>query len=186
MPLPLFQATTDSNDDLFAGVRDFFDSDAWLVVRNVAIFFGVAFWLASAYWVYKDARRRIEDPWLVAVAVALGIFPPFLGPLIYMLFRPPEYLEDVRERQLEIRAMEESIPRAEHCPVCRAPVDASFLACPVCTTKLRQACRHCQQPLEPAWQLCPYCETPVDQQPTIVAPPRYDQPEPDDWTRPIS
>ena len=25
----------------------------------------VVFWLATAYWVYKDARRRIEDPWLV-------------------------------------------------------------------------------------------------------------------------
>ena len=95
--IPLFQTTapTDTSDDLFAGVRDFFESDVWLVVRNVAIFFAVAFWLASAYWVYKDAKRRIEDPWLIAVAVALGIFPPFLGPLIYMLFRPPEYLEDV-------------------------------------------------------------------------------------------
>jgi hypothetical protein len=163
----LFQETTTTDDDLFAGVRDFFESDWWLVVRNVAIFFAVAFWVASAYWVYKDSRRRIEDPWLIAVAVALGVFPPFLGPLIYMLFRPPEYLEDVRERELEIRAMEETIGRDERCPVCRTPVDESFLACPVCTTKLRQACRHCRQPLEPAWQICPYCETPVDQ-PTAV------------------
>lgn len=161
----LFQETnpTTTDDDLFAGVRDFFDSDWWLVVRNVALFFAVAFWIATAYWVYKDARRRIEDPWLIAVAVALGVFPPFLGPLIYMLFRPPEYLDDVRERELEIRAMEETIGHDERCPVCRAAVDQSFLACPVCTTKLRQACRHCRQPLEPMWQICPYCETPVDQ-----------------------
>jgi Double zinc ribbon len=161
----LFQetTTTTTDDDLFAGVRDFFDSDWWLVVRNVALFFAVAFWIATAYWVYKDARRRIEDPWLIAVAVALGVFPPFLGPLIYMLFRPPEYLDDVRERELEIRAMEETIGHDERCPVCRAAVDQSFLACPVCTTKLRQACRHCRQPLEPMWQICPYCETPVDQ-----------------------
>jgi hypothetical protein len=64
-------------------------------------------------------------------------------------------------------------------------VDSTFLACPVCTTKLRQACRHCQQPLEPAWQICPYCETPVDQQPTMAMPP-LEGPEPDDWTRPIA
>jgi hypothetical protein len=157
--------TTDPNDDLFEGVRDFFESDVWLVVRNVAIFFGVAFWLASAYWVYKDARRRIEDPWLISVAVALGIFPPFLGPLIYLFFRPPEYLEDVRERQLEIRAMEESAPREERCPVCRAVIEAGYLVCPICTTRLRQACRHCRQPLDPAWQVCPYCETPIEQAP---------------------
>ena len=164
----LFQETTTTNDDdLFQGVRDFFDSDYWLVGRNVGIFLAVTFWLALAYWVYKDARRRIEDPWLIAVAVALGVFPPFVGPLIYMLFRPPEYLDDVRERELEIRAMEESIGHEERCPVCRAGIDATFLSCPVCTTKLKQACRHCRQPLEPLWQICPYCETPVEQ-PTIA------------------
>lgn len=155
--------TTDTNDDIFQGVRDFFDSDVWLVVRNVAIFFGVAFWLATAYWVYKDARRRIEDPWLIAVAVALGIFPPFLGPLIYLFFRPPEYLEDVRERQLEIAAMEAAVGRDERCPVCRSAVEPGYLACPICTTRLRQACRHCHQPLEPMWQICPFCETPIEQ-----------------------
>ena len=52
------------------------------VARNVAILLGVVFWLATVYWVYKDARRRIEDPWLVAMATHLGAIPPFLGPLI--------------------------------------------------------------------------------------------------------
>jgi hypothetical protein len=163
----LFQETTTTDDDIFQGVRDFFESDYWVVGRNVGLFFAVTFWLALAYWVYKDARRRIEDPWLIAVAVALGIFPPFVGPLVYMLFRPPEYLDDVRERELEIRAMEEAIGSDERCPVCRASIDASFLSCPVCTTKLKQACRHCRQPLEPLWQICPYCETPIEQ-PTIA------------------
>jgi hypothetical protein len=159
-PIPLLQAQEDT-DDAFGSVRDFFDSSIWLLFRNVSLFFIAIFWLASAFWVYKDAKRRIEDPWLLAMAVALGIFPPFLGPIIYMLFRPPEYLEDVRERELEIKAMEESL-LGERCPVCRADVDPSYLACPVCTTKLKQACRGCKAPLEPLWQICPYCETPVE------------------------
>jgi hypothetical protein len=46
----LAQTTTDSND-LFGGFKDFFDSDVWLVVRNVFFFFLVVFWLASAFWV---------------------------------------------------------------------------------------------------------------------------------------
>jgi len=153
--------TTTTNSDAFGSVKDFFHSGTWDLIRNLCIFFLVVFWLASAYWVYKDARRRIEDPWLMAVAVALGVFPPFVGPLLYMFFRPPEYLEDVRERELEIKAMEESLG-AERCPVCRAAVDASFLSCPVCTTKLKQACRRCKAPLEQLWQICPYCETPVE------------------------
>ena len=57
--------------------------------------------------------------------------PPFVGPLIYMLFRPPEYLEDVRERELEIKAMEQRLARRDmHCPVCRAEVEAGFLDLP--------------------------------------------------------
>jgi hypothetical protein len=162
--LPLAGSTTTTNDDeLFGGVNDFFDSGTWLVIRNLALFFVAVFWLATAYWVYKDARRRIEDPWLVAMATVLGLVPPFLGPIIYMFFRPPEYLEDVRERELEIRAMEERLTQEElRCPVCDAEVETSFLVCPVCTTKLRQACSSCRAPLEPLWQVCPYCETPVD------------------------
>ncbi len=167
IPLNILIAQTEEDSDAFGGVKDFFDSEIWLLIRNITLFFVVVFWLASAYWVYKDAKRRIEDPWLLAMAVALGLFPPFVGPLIYMLFRPPEYLEDVRERELEIKAMEDSLV-GDRCPVCRADVEPSFLACPVCTTKLKQACRRCNQPLEPLWQICPYCETPVETAPRAV------------------
>ena len=43
------------------------------------------------------------------MATLLGLVPPFVGPLVYLFFRPPEYLEDIRERELEIRAMEERL-----------------------------------------------------------------------------
>jgi hypothetical protein len=149
--------------DTFGGLHDFFHSGTWFVIRNLLLFFVAVFWLAVAYWVYKDARRRIEDPWLVAMATVLGVVPPFVGALVYMLFRPPEYLEDVRERELEIKAMEERLSRRDlHCPVCRAEVDPGFLVCPVCTTKLKQACVSCKAPLEALWQICPFCETPVE------------------------
>jgi hypothetical protein len=167
------------DDGLFGGVRDFFESGTWFVVRNLSIFFVIVFWVATIFWVFKDARRRIEDPWLVAMATVLGAIPPFLGPLIYMLFRPPEYLEDVRERELEIRAMEERLNRRDHqCPVCRAEIEDSFLVCPVCTTKLRQACATCKAPLETLWQICPFCETPVDTPTTIAFPPPLQSPPP--------
>jgi hypothetical protein len=169
----------DDDDELFGGLRDFFDSGVWLVVRNLALFFVVVFWLASAYWVYKDARRRIDDPWLVATATLLGLVPPFVGPIIYMFFRPPEYLEDVRERELEILAMEERLAQPSYqCPVCRADVEASFLVCPVCTTKLKQACSNCRAPLEALWQICPYCETPVDTPASIEMGDTWEAPAP--------
>jgi hypothetical protein len=174
-------AATTTNDDLFGGVNDFFESDAFLLLRNLTIFFVAVFWLATAYWVYKDARRRIEDPWLVAMATILGLVPPFVGPIVYLFFRPPEYLEDVRERELEIRAMEDRLAKRNlNCPVCRAQVESSFLVCPVCTTRLKQACVSCGNPLETLWQICPYCATPVST-PNL---PRMDEAATDSWTAP--
>jgi hypothetical protein len=161
----------------FSGLHDFFNSGTWLVIRNLLLFIVALFWLSTVYWVYKDARRRVEDPWLMWTAVALGLIP-FVGPLIYMLFRPPEYLDDVRERELEIKAMEERLARRDlHCPVCRAEVGPDYLVCPVCTTKLKQACSNCKAPLEALWQVCPYCETAVEparlgEMPTLQTPRR--------------
>ena len=145
-----------------ASVSGFFSSSTWHVTENLLIFFAVVFWAALGYWVYKDARRRIEDPLLVGVATLVGLVPPYLGPFVYMLFRPPEYLEDVRERELEIRAIEGRLgPPELKCKVCGCAVEPDFLVCPVCTTKLRSPCVSCNRPLEPAWQVCPYCATPV-------------------------
>jgi hypothetical protein len=130
-------------------------------IEAAVVAVAVVFWLAAAYWTYKDARRRVDDSMLVALASVVGLVP-YLGPLVYMLFRPPEYLEDVRERELEIKAMEDRLSRhGLICPVCRTEVESSFLVCPICTTKLRQACAHCRAPLEALWQVCPYCETPI-------------------------
>ena len=157
----------------FGGVHDFFSSGTWHVAVNLLIFFAIVLWLSVAYWVYKDAKRRIDDPVLVAVSVAVGLVLPYVGALVYMLFRPPEYLEDVRERELEIKAMEERLSRRDlYCPVCRAEVSNEFLVCPVCTTKLKQACVNCKAPLEALWQVCPCCETAVE--PTAVEFPAFE------------
>ena len=101
------------------------DDPDWTLFRNVGIGLVVVLWLATAYWTFKDARRRIEDPWLVGLATLVGLFPPFLGPIIYMFFRPPEYIQDARERELEIKAMEERLAQVDlRCPVCRAKVES--------------------------------------------------------------
>jgi len=145
-----------------AADTSFFDSSSWAVARNLSLFLVVVFWLATAYWVYKDARRRIEDPWLVVMAVLLGLVPPFIGPIIYLFFRPSEYIDERRERALEMRAIEERLAERDlRCPVCRGRVESSYLVCPVCTTQLKRACGECSAPLEPIWQACPYCATAV-------------------------
>jgi Double zinc ribbon len=146
----------------FGSVHGALHSTTFDVAQKLALLLAVVFWLGLAHWVYRDARRRMDDSWLVATATALGAVVPYVGALVYLLFRPPETLEDVRSREIEIRALEEHLHlRAAHCPVCQAEVEADFRVCPICTTQLKQPCARCDAPLERSWQACPYCATPV-------------------------
>ena len=153
-------------------IASFISSGTSHAILNGLLFFAFVLWLCLGFWTYKDAKRRMEDPLFIGLSVLVALVIPYLGPFIYMLFRPPEYLEDVRERELEIKAMEERLARRDlHCPVCRAEVDPSFLVCPVCTTRLKQACASCKAPLEALWQICPYCATPIETPATLELPP---------------
>jgi RNA polymerase subunit RPABC4/transcription elongation factor Spt4 len=161
-PLIVFASSTSSSDSgPFSGVNNFFGSNYWVAFLRILAIFAIAFWLALVVWMFKDARRRIDDDFIVGVCVvAAAIFGP-IAVLIYLILRPPEYLADVRERELEIRAMERRLGAERSCPYCRNAVESAFLACPHCGTKLKEACRRCKAPLDPAWRLCPYCETEV-------------------------
>jgi hypothetical protein len=138
------------------------DSDELNLVVNLLILFLVVLWLALIAWTYFDARRRIEDPVLVASATAASLFP-FVGTVVYSILRPPEFLEDKRERQLEMRASEMRLRQLEEqsCPNCEFPVERSFLRCPNCKARIHDPCEACGKPIDPRWSLCPYCETPV-------------------------
>src|SRR5436853_5002699 len=129
---------------------------------DLLILFLVVIWLALVYWTYADARRRIADPMLVGCATAAALFP-YAGTLVYMIVRPPEYLEDVRERELEMQAAEARLASLDYqlCPHCDAPAGREFLRCPHCLHKLRDTCSTCSRPLDPDWMICPYCESEI-------------------------
>jgi hypothetical protein len=145
------------------GLHDFFHSTGFVIARNSAIVLAAVFWLGLAYWVHKDARRRTGNPFLVFLATLLGLAPPYIGPVVYLLFRPSETRDDVRSRRVELRVLEQQLVRSQlACPVCSSAVESDYLACPVCTTMLRKPCAKCTAPLEPLWQMCPYCASPVE------------------------
>jgi uncharacterized Zn-finger protein len=175
VPRLLAAVTSTSTDTPFKGVDDFFGSSLFSAIVRLLAIFAIALWLALVFWTAKDARRRIDDPWIVAVCIAAAVLFGPVAVIIYLILRPPEYLDDVRERELEIRAMERRLGAEQVCPYCRNPVDASFLSCPYCATKLKNACRRCKSPLDPAWRLCPYCETSVG---ALPAPTRTSRTEP--------
>ena len=129
---------------------------------DLLILFVVVLYLALIYWTYADARRRIFDPMLIGCATAASLFP-FVGTIVYMILRPPEYLEDVRERDLEMQAAEARLHELDHglCPHCDYRVERDFILCPSCLRKLKERCVSCSRPLDQAWTICPYCETEV-------------------------
>jgi len=72
------------------------------------IVFGVAVWLALIRWTHTDAQRRLRSGDLIRGATALAVLP-LIGPVIYMILRPPEFLEDAYEREISIASSEKLI-----------------------------------------------------------------------------
>jgi hypothetical protein len=138
------------------------DNDGVNLAINLLILFLVVVYLALIAWTYLDAKRRLEDPVLIGCATVASLFP-FLGTIVYTILRPPEFVEDKRERELEIRASQLRVRQLEDasCPNCEHPVDRGYLRCPNCRARIKDPCESCGKPIDPRWVICPYCETPT-------------------------
>src|SRR5687767_14109681 len=134
------------------------DNDALNLTVNLLVVLLVVVWLALVAWTYFDARRRLEAPGLLGCAGAASPFP-FVGPIL----RPPEFIEDRKERELEIRAAELRVRQLteQSCPNCGHPVEKNYLRCPDCQSRIKDPCPSCEKPIDPRWAMCPYCETPI-------------------------
>ena len=138
------------------------DNDALNTAVNVLLLILVVVWFALIFWTYADARRRIDDPMLVACATAASLFP-FVGTIVYVIVRPPEYLDDVRLRDIEMTAAEARLAQLDYqlCPHCDYEIKADYLRCPSCARRLKEPCYSCGRPVDPTWNICPYCEADV-------------------------
>lgn len=148
------------DSDPFQIISDFLSSPILRIAGQLLLLLTAVLWLALVYWTYTDARRR------GTLAILWGIIAvifPFLGTLVYLIVRPPEYELDARERELELAVLERELrSRVLLCPNCRALVEKDYLICPECNWELKKPCIECEKPLDHNWQTCPYCGT--DQQ----------------------
>ncbi|MGI8632214.1 MAG: zinc ribbon domain-containing protein [Solirubrobacterales bacterium] len=130
-----------------------------LVISLLLLVLGVLY-LTLIYWTFADARRRLDDLILITCAVVTSIIFPFVGTIIYTILRPPEFLEDVHERDLEIRSAELRLRELEAttCPRCAHHVHQNYLVCVNCGQRLKHPCPSCRRPVSPRWKRCPYCE----------------------------
>jgi len=129
---------------------------------NLLLLVLVVVWLSLVYWTFADARRRVADPVLVGTATVASLIP-FIGTIVYTILRPPEFLVDAREREIETQASELRMRHltAQSCPRCEHPIERSWLRCPECQHRLKDPCVSCNRPVDPRWAVCPYCETPL-------------------------
>jgi RNA polymerase subunit RPABC4/transcription elongation factor Spt4 len=120
-------------------------------------------WLASAYWVLGDMRRRHSDASLAYVAAGgVIIASPVLFPLalvVYRILRPSETLAEARERELTERLEELDEDMALACPGCTRAVEEDWLVCPACRTRLAHKCVSCGRTMGLDWSLCGWCGT---------------------------
>ena len=146
------------------------NNDAVNTAINVLILVLIVIWAALVFWTYADARRRIDDPMLVGCATAASLFP-FVGTIVYVIVRPPEYLDDVRLRDVEMTAAEALLAQLDYqlCPHCDYEVKSDYLRCPSCARRLKERCYSCGKPVDPSWQLCPYCEAEIRSEPPASA-----------------
>ena len=144
-------------DNLFATVNKIIGSHWWVNSLYILAFLIGVLWLSLVFWTLKDARNRIDDALIVAVAVATSFILPFVGTVVYAILRPAEYLADARERELEMRAIEQELHALRACPSCGESIRPDYLMCPSCRRPLRSPCATCGRVLEPGWKVCPYC-----------------------------
>ncbi|HZU76082.1 MAG TPA: zinc ribbon domain-containing protein [Dehalococcoidia bacterium] len=134
-----------------------------LGIAAVAIYL-IVLWVALAFFVFRDARRRSESWIFAGLATLLGLIPPFLGALIYLVIRPPRTLDETRALMLEEEALREPEPEGplrRPCPTCGREIEEDFIICPYCRTQFARRCTGCERPLRLGWAVCPYCATEV-------------------------
>lgn len=135
-------------------------NDTLNLVVSLILLMLFALYLALIVYTYLDAKRRIGDP-VIVLCATVGALIPFIGTAVYAILRPPEFLEDARERELEIKAAELRVRQLSElsCPNCEFPVEKNYLRCPNCERRLKDPCHNCGKPVDPRWALCPHCET---------------------------
>lgn len=131
---------------------------------NAAIIAGIVLaayllimWLAAVVWTARDIHARTQDIVTQAICVLLVAVFNLPGMLLYFLLRPQETLVERAERELEVDAFLHEVDGEAACPGCQRRVEASFIACPYCRTRLATPCPGCARNVAETWTLCPYC-----------------------------
>ena len=139
----------------------FFDSAIVQLFLTSVILYLFVVWLAAAYWAFRDMHERSENPVLPYLAAGLIILcTPFLfvlGVVVYRVIRPSERLGEVYERNLAEEALLAEVEAIKTCRNCDRRVNAEWIICPWCRTRLNRVCPNCNRLVGLDWTICAWC-----------------------------
>jgi len=142
-------------------IGGFFGNPAVQFGLRAAAVYVVGLWLASAYWAFRDLQGRTDNPVAPYLAASLVILftPVFfvLAVVVYRIVRPHERIGDVNERALAEEALLNEVESVPHCPGCHRRINAEWLICPSCRTRLNRVCPNCSRLVGLDWSLCAWC-----------------------------
>jgi double zinc ribbon protein len=161
-------------DQIGQAVAGFGQLPAVRLALEAAGLYCILVWLACAFWVFQDARRRsshLVTPYLAAAAMVLAspaLFP--LGLFVYRIVRPGQTLSEARQQQLEDRLADLDLQALAGCPECGAAVEDDWLVCPSCRARLAHRCVECGRSMRLDWSICAWCAWEVAQPALLDAP----------------
>jgi RNA polymerase subunit RPABC4/transcription elongation factor Spt4 len=164
-------------DQIFTAIGDaigsIFDNPVVKLAIQLAVIYWIMLWLAAAYWAFRDMQSRTDNPLAPYLAAAFVIvFTPILFPLAvftYRIIRPQERIGEVYERNLAEEAMLAEIEAIPHCPNCDRRVEAAWIICPTCRTRLNRVCPNCTRLVGLDWTLCAWCGREFERHDQIAA-----------------
>jgi hypothetical protein len=166
-------------DQIGQAVAGFAQLPAVRLALAAAGLYLVLVWLACAFWVFQDARRRhgqLVTPYLAAAAMVLAspaVFP--LALVVYRIVRPSQTLSETRQQELEDRLVDLDLQALAGCPDCGTLVEDDWLVCPSCRTRLAHRCIDCGRSMRLDWSVCAWCAAEVAH-PTLLDAPQTSTP----------
>jgi hypothetical protein len=164
-------------EEIFGTIGDaigsIFDNPVIKLGIQLAVIYWIILWLAAAYWAFRDMQSRSDNPLAPYLAAGFVIlFTPILFPLAvftYKVIRPQEKIGEVYERNLAEEAMLAEIEAIPHCPACDRRVEAAWIICPTCRTRLNRVCPNCTRLVALDWTLCAWCGREFERHDQIAA-----------------
>lgn len=128
-------------------------SPSFELTLKVLFLFLISIHLGIAAWIARDSASRSSNPFFQILSVAIAVFLPILGLVIYLLIRPNSPISLKIIENFQTFAFDKS------CHKCGSFIKEEYEFCPHCGDKLFKKCKNkeCGKKIFSAFLLCPYC-----------------------------